>query len=242
MTILAIETATAVCAAAVVRNGAVLGEAHVESPHVHSERLISLIDQALGHSGLGPGQLDGIAVSLGPGSFTGLRIGLSVAKGLAYASGKPLIAVLTLKGLAMQAVRQSLAVPGSVILPLIDARRAEVYAAAYRFVNGVLEELIPSRTAHVHEIFSLLGGETAVVIMGDGAEKFQEFGMESNIPELSRFVIPHRESRLCSAAAVGLLGERELAAGHTADLAALEPLYVQEFQTLIRTRRQEVEP
>lgn len=241
MTILAIETATAVCAAAVVRDGRAIGQAKVESPHVHSEKLISLLDNALGAAGLEPSQVDGIAVSIGPGSFTGLRIGLSVAKGLAYACGKPVIPVLTLEALAMRAVHESLAAPGSLILPMIDSRRSEVYVAAFRRAAGALEDVIPSRAASINELVSLVPGHEPAVVMGDGADKFGEFLEQRNPSIRSRFLIPSRECRLCDAVAVGLLGEREFAAGRTADIASLEPLYVKDFHTLVRTRRLEVE-
>ena len=241
MTLLAIETATAVCAAAVVRDGGTMGEARIELPHVHSEKLISLVDGALGAAGLDSAGIDGIAVSVGPGSFTGLRIGVSAAKGLAYAWGKPLIPVLTLEALAMEAVRQSLARTGSIILPMIDARRAEVYTAVYRLVNGVLHEILPSHAAQIRDILSAVPGDAPVVVMGDGADKFREFLHEIDQSVSSRFSIPSRDRRLCSAVAVGLLGERALAAGHTADIAALEPLYVKDFQSLAGTRQLEVQ-
>ena len=242
MTVLAIETATAVCGAAVIRGGGgVMGEARVESPHVHSEQLISLVDAALRGAGLESGGIDGIAVSVGPGSFTGLRIGLSVAKGLAYAWNKPLVPVFTLEALAMAAVQQSLAVSGSLIVATIDARRAEVYAAVYRRVNDALEEVVSSRAVQIRDLASIVPAEAPVIVMGDGADKFHEFLEQGGSSTSSRFVIPSRDRRLCSAVAVGLLGERALASGQTADIASVEPLYVKDFQSLVRTAQLEVQ-
>ena len=104
MKILGIETATSVCAAAIVDDGDVLTEQWIEAQHSHSEKLITLIDKCLQTVNCELKSLAGIAVSIGPGSFTGLRIGLSVAKGLSYASGVPLVSIPTLKALAWNAV------------------------------------------------------------------------------------------------------------------------------------------
>jgi tRNA threonylcarbamoyladenosine biosynthesis protein TsaB len=235
VTILAIETATAVCAAAVIRDGAVLGGTQVESRHVHSEKLLPLIDEALCAAGIAPPEVDGIAVSIGPGSFTGLRIGLSVAKGLAYAWGKPLIPVHTLEALAMHALEQSLDVSGGLLLPMIDARRSEVYTAVYRRMDGHPEEIIAPRAAQIRDLVAFLPEESPVVVMGDGAVKFQAFLELGTSPVLSRFIFPSPEARRCSASAVGLLGERSLAAGQTAGIGDLEPLYVKDFQSLVQT-------
>ncbi|HYQ87254.1 MAG TPA: tRNA (adenosine(37)-N6)-threonylcarbamoyltransferase complex dimerization subunit type 1 TsaB [Bacteroidota bacterium] len=236
MTILAIETATEVCGAAVIGNGAVIGESSITAPHVHSEKLIGLVDEALRRAAIDLGGIDGIAVSIGPGSFTGLRIGLSVAKGLAFACGKPVVPVPTLKGLAARAGRESLVSSPSLVLAMIDAGRDEIYFAAYRD----MKEVAQPRAAAREEVVGLFADESRIVIMGDGADKFQPW-LAAAHPSLSlRFLFPPRARRLCSAAAVGLIGEEELAAGHTADLAALEPVYIKDFRSLIREHHPEV--
>ncbi|OLD78510.1 MAG: tRNA (adenosine(37)-N6)-threonylcarbamoyltransferase complex dimerization subunit type 1 TsaB [Ignavibacteria bacterium 13_1_40CM_2_61_4] len=240
MTILAIETATEVCGAALVRKGAVIGEASINAPHIHSEKLIGLVDESLGRAAVDLGNIDGIAVSIGPGSFTGLRIGLSVAKGLAFASGKPVVPVPTLKALASHAGRESLAGSPSLVLAMIDAGRGDLYLAAYRDTRGTLQEVAQPRVAAPEEVVALFGDERRIVIMGDGADKFQPW-LTAAHPALSlRFLFPPRASRLCSAAAVGLIGEEELAAGRAADLATLEPVYGKDFRTLVREHHPEV--
>src|SRR5258706_14324961 len=104
MKILGIESATVVCAAAIIENGCVRSERTLIAPRIHSEKIISLIDESLDDANITPTELEGVAVSIGPGSFTGLRIGLSVAKGLAYALDKPIVAVPTLEALAANTV------------------------------------------------------------------------------------------------------------------------------------------
>lgn len=125
--ILAIETATEVCAAALVENGITRAERSVTERNIHSERLLLLIDELLKEGNVPPSALSAIAVSIGPGSFTGLRIGLSTAKGLALALGIPIISVPTLDAVA-EAVRASHA---GNFCAMIDAKREESFYAFY---------------------------------------------------------------------------------------------------------------
>lgn len=126
MRILAFETATGACTVAVTSGEAVLAQLTLQVPRAHSTRLMPLIAQAMADSGIGKTDLDVIAVGIGPGSFTGLRIGLSTAKGLAYALGKPCIGVPTLKSMAYGTGAQI-----GLVVPMLDAKRGDVYGAAY---------------------------------------------------------------------------------------------------------------
>ena len=125
--ILAIETATEVCAAALVNGGRTIAERSVTERNIHSERLLQLIDEILKEADVPPSGLTAVAVSIGPGSFTGLRIGLSTAKGLALALGIPLIPVPTLDAVA-EAYRAS---NGGNFCAMIDAKREESFYAFY---------------------------------------------------------------------------------------------------------------
>ncbi|MDH3253127.1 MAG: tRNA (adenosine(37)-N6)-threonylcarbamoyltransferase complex dimerization subunit type 1 TsaB, partial [Ignavibacteria bacterium] len=138
MTVLGVETATAVCAAALVVDGQAIAEEMVNQRFVHAEKLMSLIQDVLTRSDRGSGDLDGIAVSIGPGSFTGLRIGLAAGKGLSYSLDKPLIAVPTLEALALRTALGGNVPDGTFILPVIDARRNEVYTQLFRFGSETL--------------------------------------------------------------------------------------------------------
>jgi len=234
--ILGIECATAVCAAAIADDDVLLAEHSIETPRVHSEQLISLIERSFKSIQSNIGSLDGIAVSIGPGSFTGLRIGLSSAKGLAYASGKGIIAVPTLEGLAFNIIRQNLVLPGDVIVPMIDARRDELYAAVYINAAGNLEEIIPPCALSVNESLNITKTFKKVVVTGDGAEKFQKYIQKVEPEQSSRYIIPAPKLIKCTAGAIALVGARKFAGGQQSDLAKLEPLYIKEFHTTANTQ------
>jgi tRNA threonylcarbamoyladenosine biosynthesis protein TsaB len=223
VTVLGIETATAVCGAAVSRDGAVLAEAQISAPQAHSERLLALVGEVLAAAGIAVGGLDGIACSIGPGSFTGLRIGLSVAKGLAYAADLPLAAVSTLEALAARAVGDGRAADGDTVLAAIDARRDEVYAASFLVSGGVLT-LRSAPAAHtVSALAATFGAGARIVLAGDGGAKLRRAA-----PFLE---LPPAGGETCAPGPVALIGERMLRAGVRADLASVEPAYVKEFFT-----------
>lgn len=240
MKVLGIETATSVCGAAIIEDGINRSERSLETPHIHSDKLVSLIDSVLVDSGLTLHHLDGIAVSIGPGSFTGLRIGLSVGKGLAYAVEKPLMCVCTLESLAWNIIQESFAQKDDYIIPMIDARRAEVYTALYRYHGNGLEEIVLPCAILLQKFDDLIPDKGSVVVAGDGADKFQAFFQEGQPAFLSRITIPTKERRLCRASTVGLLGERKFLRGERSDIASVEPMYVKEFYTLVKTQHLQV--
>jgi tRNA threonylcarbamoyladenosine biosynthesis protein TsaB len=242
--ILAIETATNVCAAALVSEGNIIAELSINEPHVHSEKLLTLIDELLtAHrspltdevsgfrfqvsEGFVP---DAVAISIGPGSFTGLRIGLSVAKGLCYAWNKPLVPVPTLLALAWNVLLDNIAQENNFVLPMLDARRTEAYVALYQRKGNELVEVHPVQAISVERISELLPVNQKVCILGDASTKFRAHleSLESNV---ERCIFLPAELQQCRAAAVGLAGEKLLANGNVADLASLEPMYVKEFFT-----------
>lgn len=231
MKVLSIETATSVCGAAVIEDKKVLRDEFIEQPHMHSESIIGLIERVLRSATLTINQIDGIAVSIGPGSFTGLRIGLSVAKGLAYAANKPLTAVSTLEALARNTAAHIDIHEPHFILPTIDARRDELYAAGYRWDGGAMKGIISPRAISVSALFDLLHGEQKIILVGNGMDKFREYF--SNMDESDRFIIPLREFRICSATAVGFIGIAQFERGEQADMASLEPFYIKEFYTTL---------
>jgi tRNA threonylcarbamoyladenosine biosynthesis protein TsaB len=135
MKILAVDTATKSCSVAIVDKKALLAEMTVANEETHSKHLLEIICSVIKHSGLNLSDLDGFAVTRGPGSFTGLRIGISSVKGLAVAQGKPIAGVSSLDALARQ-----VSFSPYLICPLIDARKDEVYLSRYRYKNGDLKK------------------------------------------------------------------------------------------------------
>lgn len=226
MSVLGIETATTVCGVALVQEGILLAERWVDQRSVHAERLLGFVDDVLGEASLLPGDLEGVAVSIGPGSFTGLRIGLSTAKGLSMASDLPLVAVPTLDALASRCA--SPAIAGEHVLAALDARRDEVYARLYlagekhltpcgdvrdRMVNDLVRDLPPGR----------------LILTGDAREKVARAIRAAGGRGSEGIIVAGDERALCSAHAVAVLGERLLRFGSIADPRTLEPLYIKEF-------------
>ncbi|MBI4548853.1 MAG: tRNA (adenosine(37)-N6)-threonylcarbamoyltransferase complex dimerization subunit type 1 TsaB [Ignavibacteriae bacterium] len=240
MKVLAIETATAVCATALVDSGKVVVERSIVAPHIHSEKLIMLVDEALARAKQDLSTLDGIAVSIGSGSFTGLRIGLSVAKGLAYATDMPLVAVPTLEALAWNVVRYHYAQQYDYIIPMIDARRHDVYCAIYRFRNNTFEEVLTSHLTLLNQLHEFIPERGRIVIVGDGVVKLMQYIQKAQPPFASRIAILPEHVHRCSASSVGLLGEQQLLCGKIPDLTSLEPLYVKDFYTLLKTQHPQV--
>lgn len=230
MKILGIETATSVCAAAVVENGRLLSEKYITEPHTHSEKLLTIIDQVLNSITV----FDAVAISIGPGSFTGLRIGLSVAKGLAYASARPIVAVSTLEALAYNLIIHEKIKDGALVCPLIDARRDEFYTALYRVNIKELSIVVEPRAKKFNDLLDILPNEE-VVFIGDGAAKFNIITQENKLNK-NFWIFYDGLINLCSAASVALLGEKQLLRNDTESLAELEPVYIKDFQTIVKTQ------
>ncbi|OQY49532.1 MAG: tRNA (adenosine(37)-N6)-threonylcarbamoyltransferase complex dimerization subunit type 1 TsaB [Desulfobacteraceae bacterium 4572_89] len=165
MKLLAVDSAEKGCSLALMEDGAPLAEFFFHSRATHAESLMEGIEILFARAGLSPGEVDGFVVSRGPGSFTGLRIGISAVKGMAFALSKPVAGVSSLDGLAFQAAF----FPG-LVFPMMDARRGEVYCARYRFCDGRLRE--KGRETAVTPMEALGQLETLgenVLFMGSGA-------------------------------------------------------------------------
>lgn len=218
--ILALDTATSCCTLALtagtVAEGVVLASLSLNSSMTHSRRLLTAIDWLLSETEVDWPMIDGVAVGLGPGSFTGLRIGMATAKGLAATAGIPLLGISTLDALAGNCVTPRL------ICAALDARKKEVYVAFYRCdVMGVarrtseIRALDPQKLAdEIHEPVLLVGD--GVLVYGDHWKKA--------LGEKVKFAPP--ALHYPSAAVIGLLGGEDLLNGWALDLAAAVPLYV----------------
>jgi tRNA threonylcarbamoyladenosine biosynthesis protein TsaB len=221
MTLLALETATDTCGVAVWQDGRVTAQGHLHRPRIHAERLTPLVEDVLGHAGGERAALDAVAVSMGPGSYTGLRIGVSTAKGWALATEADLVGVPTLEAYAARL--QPVAARGDVLVALLDARRDEVYAGAYRrTADGLSAHADPTALA-VDDLPGWLGPvEGRLWIVGDGGAKSRDALAEIGAPCT---VLPPDEVAP-SAAWVARRGHVRLAAHGPDDRAAFEPLYV----------------
>lgn len=160
----AVESATLVASVAVGRDQQILAELTAHSQLTHSERLLPMLDQALDLAGVGFDQVSGLVVSAGPGSFTGLRIGLATMQGLAHARSLPVFLVSTLEALAWQ--QQTV---GDLVVPLLDARKGQVYAAAYRREPSGLLTVRPPVAIALTELLPQLALEQPVRFVGEAA-------------------------------------------------------------------------
>jgi tRNA threonylcarbamoyladenosine biosynthesis protein TsaB len=170
--LLLLETAAEICSVALCRDTALLSMRTSTGAREHASVLAVFIDEILKENLLKAGDLDAVAVSRGPGSYTGLRIGVATAKGLCYAAEKPLIAVDTLQSMALNYVQRNSQTDADVVLvPMLDARRNEVYTAAYD-VKGALILPVQALILDYDSLHELYGRK--VVVIGDGAQKAEK--------------------------------------------------------------------
>ncbi|HSA78886.1 MAG TPA: tRNA (adenosine(37)-N6)-threonylcarbamoyltransferase complex dimerization subunit type 1 TsaB [Nitrospirota bacterium] len=216
MNILGIETSTKTGSVAIVSEDGVVAQYSLNIEVTHSERLMSTVDRVLKDTGLVIHDLDGFSVAIGPGSFTGLRIGLSTVKGLALATGKPIAAVPTLQALAWN-------LPYSVypVCPLLDARKNEVYAALYRFAGTALVQVLPETAISIFRLAEQISEK--VVFTGEGSRIFRN-GIQEVFGERAVFA-PH-SAVLPSGAKVAEIGLDMIKSGRQVEPDRLTPLYI----------------
>jgi tRNA threonylcarbamoyladenosine biosynthesis protein TsaB len=227
MTILGIETATAVCGVALLRDGRLLGERWIEKQYAHAETLFGFLDDVMENAGVLLRDAEGIAVSIGPGSFTGLRIGLSVVKGLHMATHIPVVAVPTLEALARRGEDEGRLANAGSILTVLDARRNEVYWQLFTLTSAGVAPLRDVTDGPVEGIVDALP-EGVVALTGEArvhvATSLQQAGVAA-----SRIAVLSGPSARCSAVTVARVGAELQQAGAVADVSALEPRYIKEF-------------
>lgn len=171
MNILAVDTSANTATVAVLRDDKLLAEEIVNHKKTHSETLMPMIDLALKRCDMDISDIDLFAVANGPGSFTGLRIGVSTIKGIAHGLSKPVVEVSTLEGMA-----HNVFMADAIISPIMDARRSQVYNGVYQWEDGVLVELTPPRALSIEEcIKDLLEYNKKVIFLGDGVPVHKEY-------------------------------------------------------------------
>lgn len=214
--ILNLETATTNCSVSISEGNTIISlKENNAANYSHSEQLHVFIKEALEEASLSFSDLDAIAVSKGPGSYTGLRIGVSAAKGLCFSLDLPLISVATLESMANQ-INVS---EEEVIIPVLDARRMEVYSSVY---NSIYQEVRATKAEVVDEnSFSEFSSHSMVHIVGSGAEKCMETLQHSNFV-FNTSVVP-------SAREMARIAFRKFQEGTFEDVAYFEPYYLKDF-------------
>jgi tRNA threonylcarbamoyladenosine biosynthesis protein TsaB len=220
MRLLAVETSTLTGAVALLDGPRVVGESRLNVAVTHGERLLAAVDGILREARWRLEDVDALAVAVGPGSFTGLRIGVSTMKGLAFATGKPLVGIPTLDALAW-----TLPFAAYPVCPILDAKKGEVYTALYRTLEGRLCRLSPYRVVDPRTLADELRRDPGgpVVFLGDAVAPFAEV-LVGALGTAAR--LGPAACRLPSAASLGDLAVQALDRGERADPAALVPLYV----------------
>lgn len=224
--ILLLETATEVCSVAVASGGKLLAWEEDVVGGRHSALLTVFVEKVLASAGMGPGALDAVCVSKGPGSYTGLRIGVSAAKGFCYALGIPLLAVSTLDALAARAAEIIGSNPdggsdsGEVLLcPMLDARRMEVYSALYDHRGTLLRDIsamIIGQDAFTEELY-----RGKVYFFGNGAAKCREVINHPNA------LFPNHVQ--ASARFMSFLAQERYDRGEFENVPYFEPFYLKDF-------------
>jgi tRNA threonylcarbamoyladenosine biosynthesis protein TsaB len=229
MKILAIDTATSGCSVALTDDDHLLAEINLVSTQTHSRHLAGMIGEACRLAGLAVGEMDAYAVVKGPGSFTGLRIGVSTVKGLAEAAARPIVGISALQALAEQAAAAT-----PLVCPLIDARRGEVYFSIYRMIDGVLVE------RHLEDVLrpdqALHSIDAPCTLVGNGAVLYRSM-IRDNLGDGACFA--HPMAHHIRASTVARLAWKRLENGDSDEVMHFVPAYVRKSDAQIgrRSRR-----
>ncbi|MEO1514602.1 MAG: tRNA (adenosine(37)-N6)-threonylcarbamoyltransferase complex dimerization subunit type 1 TsaB [Bacteroidota bacterium] len=213
--LLLIETSTEICSVALSQDGQQLAIRESDAPYVHAEKITCFIEECMAEANKSLEELSAVALSKGPGSYTGLRVGASAAKGICYALNKPLLAIDTLEALA-DACRRQYPQTDAIYCPMIDARRMEVYTALYDHEGNCLQ------AAHAHILTETSFADyqaqgRQLIGCGNGARKAKQV-----LPETFLTL----RSPNCSASHLIPLAQRDLEGGQKVDPAYFSPQYI----------------
>lgn len=220
--ILGIESSAVSASAAVMRDGKLLADFYLNVGLTHSVTLMPLIAEAVKGAGLTAADIDAVAVTAGPGSFTGVRIGIATAKGIAEPRGVPCVPVSTLEAIAYPA-----ASAGATVAACMDARRSQVYFGLFRGENGRVARLHDDCPISLEELAPLLrdtGGE--IILAGDGADVAYDY-LKDRVPGVGK---ASPATRYQSAASVCCIAHERLSSGGGVPPAELVPVYLRQAQ------------
>ncbi|MEY4930586.1 MAG: tRNA ((37)-N6)-threonylcarbamoyltransferase complex dimerization subunit type 1 TsaB [Bacteroidota bacterium] len=222
--LLSLETSTQSCSAALHDDGVLVSSKVIETPRSAASQLAVMIDEVFQVSNKKPQELKGVIVAAGPGSYTGLRIGVATAKGLCYALNIPIVSVNTLQLMAYQfletdAVRKYIQDDNVILCPMLDARRMEVYCALLDHKLNYIEEV--QAKIMDEESFKDMMESTPIFFFGDGADKCKDILKHPNA-HFSSGLIP-------LASSLGEIGYKKWKAGEYEDLVSFEPFYLKDF-------------
>lgn len=227
MKVLGIDTSTSFGSVGLMDDGEVISDYLLNIMVTHSERLLGAIELVLREARCPIGDIDGWAISLGPGSFTGLRIGVSTVKGLAFATGKPVAGVSTLDVLASQ-----IAPTSYLISPILDARKKEVYTAFYRYEEGSsLKRQSDYQAIRPEDLVIKIKEQT--IFLGDGVKTYGDFLLNS-LPSLAIF--PPAPLHFPHGSMVAKLGFELLKKGEYLNLSTFAPFYIRPSEAEVKWR------
>ncbi len=216
--LLAIESSTTVCSVALFENGSLRAQKEIDDGYQHAALLSRYVEDVLQQESLTPEHLDAVLVSKGPGSYTGLRIGMSVAKGICFALNIPLIGITAIEAMAHHMAETCS--ENDLLIPMIDAGRMEVYCATY---NKQLQTVHPLKAEVITpQHFDADAVAGSYILAGNGAEKFREMFRDNPKVIIRTDVLP-------SAQLLGKPGTIAFAQQRFDDMAYIEPLYVKQF-------------
>lgn len=219
MKILAMDTSSFPASVAIAEDGVILGEYVIRNQRKHSQNIMVMTERLFNDLGADISEIDAFAVTIGPGSFTGLRIGISTVRALAQVTGKRVAAVSTLEALAY-----NVAVFDGIVVPMLDARRDEVFTAAYRFVDGIAEEVTAPCVMTIDEVIAEYSDDN-VMFVGDGVLMHKD---ELNVRDNFAFA----PMNLCEtrAAALAVAAAKAADVDRLVDYNTVQPVYLRKSQ------------
>lgn len=221
MKILSIDCSAVPCSAAIIDNGKITASAFSNVKLTHSQTLLPMVEGILKNSKTSIDEIEGFAISNGPGSFTGVRIGISAVKGLAMPNNIPCVAVSTLESMAENVINTD-----CTVCAVMDARCGQVYNANFKIENGEIARLCPDRAIMCEELKDEIKKysqtvDGCVIIIGDGAEMFYEY-----VKDFDNIKLADINHRFQNAVSVGLLAEKSFNCGNFVSASALLPMYL----------------